>query len=141
METFKIMEKTYHFFRILTIVLLIFVGGSAVYGGWSLITDPTGQNLGLPLELLNNTPFKHYFVPGLLLFIVIGVDSLALAVFVYYKYPIAPPLMMVQGVVLVGWLTVEVFMGLYFNILHIPLYIIALLLIGLGYWFNKVTFE
>ena len=124
-------------YRILAAVILLLLGGSAIYGGWMLIADPSGASLGIPVDLLEGSPFPNYFIPGLLLFLVIGLDSLVLMIFTIKKYGIAPPLISIQGIVLCGYLSVEILMGFFFPLLQAPYYLIGLLLIGLGWKLSK----
>ncbi len=56
-------------------VLHFFVGVGAIFGGGAAIFDPV-EPLGVPAELLENSPFSNYFIPGLILFIVIGFGSI-----------------------------------------------------------------
>jgi hypothetical protein len=50
-------------------VLQLFIGLGAVGGGLVLILDPSGSKLGIPVELLKNTPFSTYLVPGIVLYL------------------------------------------------------------------------
>ena len=50
--------------------LQIFIGIGAVAGGFGLVSAPDGSALGLPLELLEHSPFRDYFIPGLVLLVV-----------------------------------------------------------------------
>jgi hypothetical protein len=43
-------------------ILLIFNGLSALYGGWSLMTDASGKAMGLSVDLLAHSPFNNYFI-------------------------------------------------------------------------------
>ncbi len=58
------------------LALIIFQGVSGVLGGISLVYDPTGSLIRLPLHLLDGTPFNTYFIPGLILLTVLGVFPL-----------------------------------------------------------------
>jgi len=55
----------------------VFIGLGGVYGGMGLVSEPSGANLGLSLESLSESPFSDYLIPGIVLFVVIGVGSLA----------------------------------------------------------------
>jgi hypothetical protein len=56
------------------ILLLLFLGISAVVGGGALIISPSGKLLGgMPLAILKNTPFFNFLVPGIILFLVLGI--------------------------------------------------------------------
>ena len=55
------------------LILLAFLGLSAIGGGGALIISPSGKLLGgLPLSLLENSPFDNFLIPGIILFIVLG---------------------------------------------------------------------
>ena len=63
------MKKAYF----LTLVfLLALLGIGALYGGITLIIDPEGVLLGLPLTLLDHSMFKDFLIPGILLFALFG---------------------------------------------------------------------
>ncbi len=56
------------------IFLLSFLGLSALGGGGTLIISPSGKLLGdLPLSILKDSPFDDFFIPGFILFFVLGV--------------------------------------------------------------------
>ena len=49
---------------------------SAVPAGFMLVSDPTGSKLGTPSNMLDGTPFTDFLIPGLFLFLVLGVFSI-----------------------------------------------------------------
>ncbi len=55
--------------------LHLFVGIGAVGGGLAAILNPHAP-LGMPVEALRNAPFSSYLVPGIILFVVIGLGNL-----------------------------------------------------------------
>ncbi len=57
----------------LLIFLIFFQGVSGLFGGLGLLTDPTGEQLQMPLTFLEGTPFSNYIIPGLILFLLLGV--------------------------------------------------------------------
>lgn len=121
--------------RITAIVSLLVTGFAATYGGWVLIADPSGQKLQIPLALLEKTPFKDYFFPGVVLFVLIGLCSLLVAYLTIVKNKYHTWLILLQGCFLIGWLTIELMLNIDFfaPILHYPLYAIGILLITIGY--------
>ena len=53
--------------------LLSFLGLSALGGGGALILSPSGKLLGgLPLSILERSPFHDFLIPGIILFLVLG---------------------------------------------------------------------
>lgn len=59
--------------------LLAFLGLGGIFGGFHLVTDPTGSSLQLPLSWLSETPFPDYRIPGLVLLLFLGIVPLLLA--------------------------------------------------------------
>lgn len=64
--------------RFLLFLLISFVALTAVPSGFLMMLQSKGNPLGLPLEILNATPFKNFFFPGLILAIVGGVNLFGL---------------------------------------------------------------
>lgn len=58
--------------RYVLMILISFQAISAVPAGLILIIDTTGEKLGLPIRMLNGTPFKDFLIPGLFLLILLG---------------------------------------------------------------------
>ena len=67
------------FFRNMLIALMTLLGLGAVYGGGLLVISPYGDWLGVPISLLDESPFHSFFIPGLILFLVLGVAPLLVA--------------------------------------------------------------
>jgi hypothetical protein len=62
------------------ICLLLFLGLSALGGGVLLIISPSGKLLGgLPLSILDHSPFNDFLIPGIILFLVLGLSPCLLA--------------------------------------------------------------
>jgi hypothetical protein len=61
--------------------LLSFLGLGALGGGGALILSPSGKLIGgMPLAILHKTPFTDFFIPGAILFVVLGVAPLLLII-------------------------------------------------------------
>ncbi len=56
--------------------LILFQMISAIPTGWLMIIDPSGNKLGLPIEILRYSPFSNFLIPGLFLFFVLGIFPL-----------------------------------------------------------------
>lgn len=58
------------------LILLLFVQGvSATPAGLLLVLDPTGGRMSMPLSTLERSPFTDYLIPGLILFVVLGLGA------------------------------------------------------------------
>jgi hypothetical protein len=61
----------------------------------------------VPKEWLEGSPFEDYFIPGLVLFVVVGGSFLAAAIAVLAKLHIARFAAFSAGAIVLGWLAVE----------------------------------
>ena len=59
-------------------VLLTFTGVSALFGGIGLITEPNGNQMQITVSMLQGSPFTSYLIPGLILFVILGIFPLFL---------------------------------------------------------------
>jgi len=66
--------------RNILLILLGFLGLGAIGGGGALIISPTGELLGMPLSILDNSPFNSFFIPGIILFSVLGLIPLRIII-------------------------------------------------------------
>ena len=80
----------------------------ALGGGLILMLAPRGEILPLPLSALAGSPFDTYFVPGLILFGVLGFGPLVAARLAWMHHPLAPVAAFVVGAGLLIWVAVEV---------------------------------
>ena len=59
--------------RNILISLLLFLGIGALSGGITLIISPSGKLLGgLPVSILDHSPFTNFLIPGIILFLIFG---------------------------------------------------------------------
>jgi len=64
--------------RNILIILLSFLGLGAFGGGGVLVLSPSGEMMGMPLGVLENSPFSNFLIPGIILFTILGVIPLLL---------------------------------------------------------------
>ncbi len=88
--------------------LQMFIGLGGAAGGFGLVTDPSGKNLGFHVDLLSKSPFSDYLIPGLILLVVIGLGSLAGGVLSIVRYRHAGEIAAVSGAFLMIWIVVQV---------------------------------
>jgi len=96
--------------RIASLIVLSVVGITALLGGAALAIDPSGQSMSLNMEGLAGTMFDDYRVPGIILFLVIGVLSLSVAVLTIGNAKNYPVLIFYQGVILTGWIMTQIYL-------------------------------
>ena len=88
--------------------LAAFVAFGAIPAGILLIASPSGAAIGLPIAVLEGTPFPDFALPGALLAIVVGGTQVAAAVAAWAAPRRAGLLAAAAGAVLVGWIAVQV---------------------------------
>jgi len=91
-------------------ILQIFVGITAVLGGFGLVSDPSGSKMNVPLELLKNSPFTNYLIPGLVLLIVIGVGHVFAGIVTFLRHRYAGNISVFFGAFLALYLIIEVWL-------------------------------
>jgi hypothetical protein len=79
----------------------------AIGGGIGLVRDPV-RNIGLPVSLLEGTPFHNYLIPGLILLIIVGLVPLVAFVSLIRRQKWAWWVALSGGIDLVIWIIVEV---------------------------------
>ena len=88
--------------------LEVFLSLGALGGGAALMLGPRGEIIPLPLSALSGSPFETYFVPGLILFCVLGLCPLVAARLTWLRHPLAPVAALGVGVTLLVWMAVEI---------------------------------
>lgn len=112
-------------------ILQILIGVGAVICGILLVIAPDGRFLQMPLEMLENSPFKNFLVPGLILLLVNGVGNIISALLCFRMHKLSGFTGIIFGVGLIIWLFVQVSMiggGHWLQYLYFTLGIVVLLL-------------
>lgn len=120
----------------LAMVLEIFLGIGALFGGIQFILAPDGHLLGVPLSMLAGTPFHSFLAPGLLLFTFVGVAPIVAAAITARRRAIGPLAAVAVGVTLMGWITVEMVLFAGFTSLFWAFYLVlgtAIAAVGLAW--------
>ena len=124
------------FLKILTAVLLLFNGIGAIYGGGNLILHPDGSIIDLSPEWLKHTPFSDYLIPGIVLFIANGLSSMFVLATLLLNHRNYHRFVLAQGIILVGWIVIQILLIQTIYFLHGILGAVGLALIILG-WLQK----
>ena len=85
-------------------VLLSFVALNAFAGGYYGMSG--GQ--GVPTEWLKGSPFQNYFIPGLILFAIVGGAFLVAAIAVFAHLPFARRAAFISVLTVFIWLGVQI---------------------------------
>lgn len=81
------------------VITIAFLAVGAIYGGISLMNDPSGETINLPLNLLKETIFSSYLIPGIILFLTLGFFPLFLIFPLIFKpnWPVIDKLNIYRG--------------------------------------------
>ena len=128
-------------FAAMAIALEIFLGLGAAGGGLALMAGPNGEILPIPVAALSGSPFANYFVPGAILFTILGIGPLGAALLAWRRHPVALLLTFAVGGALLIWLIVEIVIVGYSNDPPLQAWYLGLgvviSLVGVG-WMRRV---
>lgn len=110
----------------LLLFLHFLVGIGAMGGGMMAIINPEGPG-GMPTEALNNSPFYDYFIPGIILFAVIGLGNVISAISILVKSKYQSYISNIFSWALVIWIIVQCIMLRLVVSLHVIFFIIGLI--------------
>jgi uncharacterized BrkB/YihY/UPF0761 family membrane protein len=94
--------------RYILLVLLIAQGLSGVVGGIFFIIDPSGNLINIPIEWLNGSPFNNYLIPGIILFIILGLFPLFVMLQVWKRSIWSKYTPLSIGIALIIWIIAEI---------------------------------
>lgn len=104
------------------VVTLAFLAVGALYGGISLMNDPSGESINLPVTFLEGSIFPNYLIPGVILFLTLGFFPLFLIfpllfkpkwplidkLNVYKSYHWAWTYTLYSAIILIIWIDVQI---------------------------------
>lgn len=113
--------------------LQILLGLGAFVSGFCFLLFPDGSLIGMPLSILKYSPFKDFFIPGLILFSLLGVYPLIVAFCLlnqpswrwpnwinpFKKYHWAWAASISTGIILIIWITTQVLLIRDIHFLHL----------------------
>jgi hypothetical protein len=116
----------------LLMILVIFQAISGVFGGVTLVYDPTGNIINMPLEILHDSIFKSFLIPGIILLILLGLFPLLIFILMIFEpqkdiieiiniYPDRKYIWAYNiylGIMLLIWITVELHILETVDVLH-----------------------
>lgn len=131
---------------ILLTVLLIILAIGAIPAGLSLIIDPTGAGIGLPLSTLEFSPFRNFLVPGLFLFLILGLFPVIIVYGLLSQKQLAwfnrinpdkkehwaLAYSFYTGLILILWISTQLLMGVTHDILHFAYTLLGILIVILS---------
>lgn len=91
-------------------IIQLIVGIGAVVCGVIFVLFPSGQVLGIPLSLLEGSPFSNFLISGIILFLVNGIGQLWAGVLSLKRHAWSGHAGAVFGMGLMIWIFVQVSM-------------------------------
>lgn len=126
-------------FNLILGILQTFNGLSGLLGGIMLINDPTGNSLNMRMEWLKETPFQNFLIPGIVLFLVVGIGNTVGIWLTFRKKNKRSQFGLVFGLILMFWIISQVLWIGYKDFLQ-PLYFTTGLLQAItGFYLTKFT--
>lgn len=116
-----------------SIFLLFFTGITALISGGALLLDPSGKPLRMSTAILSGSPFDTFFIPGLILFLFIGVSCIVIAFFMIKDTSYSTRLVLAQGVVMILWIIVQLIIIQQFHLLQLLYLFIGIAFVYTGY--------
>lgn len=110
-------SSRYGWLVILLVALEVVMGVGGVLSGALLVADPD-KGLGMTTEVLQGSPFADFLIPGIILFLAIGVLPLAVAVAALLCRRWSTLGHVAFGAALLGWIIIEWLMLGYLSFLQ-----------------------
>lgn len=117
-------------------ILIMFVALTSIVSGLLMISDPPGRLLNLSTDLLRNTEFKNFLIPGILL-VTVGCVNLFAGFCIAQQYHSRYKWSIVGGLFISGWILVQIFMIDAFHPLQIFYLLIGIAIIYLAVQLEK----
>ena len=114
-------------------ILVSFIAVTSTLSGLLMISKPDGGILNLPFSLLENTPFKNYMIPGILLTLIVGGINLIAVFFNMKRHSGRYNWAMAGGFVISTWILAQIILINAAHWLHFIYFGIGVLIILISY--------
>lgn len=92
-----------------TSIFLTLIGLGAIAAGIGFILQPDGTSVGMSVDLLKNSPFEDFLIPGITLLAINGIFSLIGALLSFIGHRFAGITTMLLGVAMIIWISAQVY--------------------------------
>lgn len=123
------------FYLMGTLLLLIAIG--AISAGIGFILKPDGSNLSMSVNLLKDSPFEDFLIPGILLLIINGLGSLLGSFLSFKRHSFASTVTVVLGFAMVVWIVAQVYWIGLKSFLQPTFFVVGVIEIILGFVMYK----
>lgn len=114
----------------------LFVGIGAIPAGLSMILEPSGNGIGMTTDILINTPFDTFLIPGIFLFAVNGLFNIWASFLSFRKNDYLGTFGIILGSFLVLWIIIQIYLIGLIHFLQPLFFVIGVVEIILGYRYN-----
>jgi len=101
-------SKSYSLYLLMGLIL--FQGISGLFGGLTLVIDPSGELLQMPLSMLAGSPFDTFLIPGIILFSILGIFPMIVFYGLWKRTNWAWTGTLIVSAALIIWIGVEILM-------------------------------
>lgn len=119
--------------KIILLVLLGVVASTSIFSGLAISLNPDGSMLQLDPTLLRHTVFRDFFIPGLILLILVGGSSLAGALSIAFDHHSAHLWVLAAGIIIIGWIVGQVMLIRTYHGLQLVYLVMGMLIAGLSF--------
>lgn len=114
-------------------ILLLFLALNAFGGGYYGMAGAKD----VPVEWLEGSPFNNYFLPALILFVIVGGSSLTASLLVFRKHKKARTASFISAAIVLGWIVIQVAIIGYVSWMQPAIAILGCLILLLTYKLPK----
>lgn len=94
--------------RILLLLMIFFIAVTSLISGITLVILPDGELFGMPSDMLSNSGFDDYFIPGLLLLFTVALSNVVAGVALVSEWRSKLKWTFIAGLTVTGWVVVQV---------------------------------
>jgi hypothetical protein len=120
-------------YNYILLAIQILVAIAAIPAGILFLIDPTGHKNGISSAILANSPFIDFFIPGLILFLFIGMGSFSGTVITILRKEVSGFIGIVIGIILMVWIVLQVYWIGYSSFLQPLFFFLGLIEAVIGY--------
>ena len=102
-----------------------------------MFMSPDGGMLHYDLDVLQYSPFESFLIPGIILFIIVGLFSWFVSILTIVNHRCFPTLVIVEACILLLWLILEIIMIRTIHWIFVLYGVIAIVLIIMGIKLKK----
>lgn len=117
--------------------ILLVVALNAFGGGWYGLAGARD----VPIELLEGSPFNNYFLPSLVLLLIVGGSSLTAALLIFNNHRLKIKSAFIAGIIMLLWIGVQLGYIGYVSWLQPAVASAGVITLVLAYYLKKASIE